>query len=118
VGGDDRSTVAKHGRRDEAWVGVGGSRAREKKLSGAGGRGGCGVSDVGDGPQVEVILPAVAASVNGPPVEAVLRATATSALVDGPPVEVGPPRPMGGGRHECEYIVSVRRVKVNLAPRV
>jgi hypothetical protein len=114
----DRSAVAKHGRRDEAWVGVGGSRAREKKLGGAGGQGGCGVDGIGDGPQVEVILLAVAASVNGPPVEAILRATAASTSVNGPPVEVGPPRPMGGGRHECEYIVSVRRVKVNLAPRV
>jgi hypothetical protein len=75
VGGDGGLAVAKRERRTVAWVSVSGSRAREKRLASAGGRGGCGVGD-------------------GPPVEVVLRAAAASASVDGPSVEVVPPRPM------------------------
>jgi hypothetical protein len=78
VGGNDRPAVAERGRRATLSIGVCGSRAWEKRLAGAGGQGGCGIAGVGDGPPVEVIL----------------RAAAASALVDGPLVEVVPPRPV------------------------
>jgi hypothetical protein len=57
VGGDDRLAVAERGRRAALSIGVCGSRAREKRLVGAGGQGGCGIGGVDDGPLVEVVPP-------------------------------------------------------------